>query len=530
MKIYKVFGAPGTGKTKWIENQVSQDLQNGIRPNEIVLSSFTNAAIREILKRVVKYNRIKEFIYCKTLHSIFYQQCIMRNIIPKKSGLFENHIWDFNKIYNRNITTLMSDYTSIQTDDDEEYLQYCIRRNRGIQDTDNLLEMQIQAYKESTGYIEFIDMLWKALEHDAMPMGIKKVYIDESQDLSDIQACLTLKLAQANDADLYYVGDDDQAIYGFGGATVDHLLTDYGTENIILNQSYRLPPKILDIAMQVIKYIPDDKRQPKQFRSIDIYGEGELGILNLDEVIDFVKDKISQDYSVMILGRTRFLFYPKYTGILDALLDNGILYNNYYSDNPVFSMIKDDRVLTFLKIIDSLADGYNVHRDDIYIIFETLSSKAGIMYGAKSKKDEILVKELYSLDELRINGIINYILADAIKQKNYDYFDGYIINNQENKWNVYKEYYRRYGKDMVFKAGRVIPGTIHSVKGGEADYVVIMPYYSEKIERAMQESIDNYIQEIKTIYVGITRARRGVYLLNAMDTDKIYNELTSLFA
>jgi hypothetical protein len=71
---------------------------------------------------------------------------------------------------------------------------------------------------------------------------------------------------------------------------------------------------------------------------------------------------------------------------------------------------------------------------------------------------------------------------------------------------------RARGPRALLEAPRVVVGTIHSVKGGEADVVFLFPDLSQAGDAAYQRHGPPRDSVIRTFYVGMTRAREALYL------------------
>ena len=125
-------------------------------------------------------------------------------------------------------------------------------------------------------------------------------------------------LLERNSNKSYIAGDDDQAIYTFQGADVDHFL-DLEGKRTVLTQSYRVPSKVHELADLVVNRL--SKRQPKiwkprdeegevhrvhSLRSVD-FREGKMLVLaSANYMLDRVKDYLeSWGYPYQTKGHTR---------------------------------------------------------------------------------------------------------------------------------------------------------------------------------------------------------------------------------
>ena len=70
---------------------------------------------------------------------------------------------------------------------------------------------------------------------------------------------------------MYIAGDDDQAIYQWAGADVESFVNLKGNETV-LEQSYRIPKKVHEVAQGILNRIPRENRNEKKW--VEILGEG----------------------------------------------------------------------------------------------------------------------------------------------------------------------------------------------------------------------------------------------------------------
>src|SRR5207244_738321 len=145
-----------------------------------------------------------------------------------------------------------------------------------------------QADLEAEGRIDFADMLHQAadaLEKATSPLPkFAHILVDEFQDVSSAMARLVKALVNVNDARLFVVGDDWQAIYGFAGGDVDYIVnfdSHFGpASKTMLNVNYRSPEVIVKAGAALIAH--NTRQIPKQV----VVGSKEHGEAYLHEVSD----------------------------------------------------------------------------------------------------------------------------------------------------------------------------------------------------------------------------------------------------
>lgn len=114
------------------------------------------------------------------------------------------------------------------------------------------LSRRVLAWSNRADSVDFNDLLYFAVKDGITLPKYDNVIVDEGQDTNAIQIAVIRKLLHAT-SDLYVVGDDSQAIYGFRGAdsdALDNIVKAFDTARLPLTISYRCGTKIVDYAKQ----------------------------------------------------------------------------------------------------------------------------------------------------------------------------------------------------------------------------------------------------------------------------------------
>jgi len=136
-------------------------------------------------------------------------------------------------------------------------LEQCLRAYNAV-DFDGLLTLTVQLLER---FPETLDIYQNRFQY---------IMIDEYQDTNPIQYRLAVLLA-GKYQNLCVVGDDDQSIYGWRGAEIEHILKFEADTTIKLEQNYRSTPIILKAANSVIKN--NTERHHKELWSASAQGE-----------------------------------------------------------------------------------------------------------------------------------------------------------------------------------------------------------------------------------------------------------------
>ncbi len=282
-----VIAGAGSGKTRTIVYSVAKLLVSGVKPNEIMLVTFTNKAAKEMIKRIENLlGKKPKGIWAGTFHSIASR---FLRMYAKTLGLKPNYtIMDETDA--KGLMKLSID--KADTKDLEErfptsamvksILSFSINCNKTIReiiqwkheqfDSDAVfakLREVINIYKTKKAedsLVDFDDLLvfWNRLLDERsiaklIAKKIKYVLVDEYQDTNYIQDEIIYKIVQQNPKhNLMVVGDDSQSIYAFRGANFQNILNfekKYKEcKRYTITQNYRSVPEILDLANESITH------------------------------------------------------------------------------------------------------------------------------------------------------------------------------------------------------------------------------------------------------------------------------------
>ncbi len=290
-----VLAGAGSGKTRVITHKIARLIQVGCAPSRIAAITFTNKAAAEMRERAKGLigRAAKDVMVC-TFHALGVKMLRQDGVAL---GLKPN----FSILDSDDVTSILKDAGSTTDAATAREWQWTISawKSAGLNaaqalaqssdEADRLAAVVMGRFEERlTAYqsVDFDDLISLPLrllqEHPDVrqkwqaQMG--HILVDEYQDTNATQYEMLKLLAGGNPADgarFTAVGDDDQSIYGWRGATLDNLKklpVDFPTLKIIkLEQNYRSTSAILRAANNVIG--PNPKLFPKNLWS-DL-GEGE---------------------------------------------------------------------------------------------------------------------------------------------------------------------------------------------------------------------------------------------------------------
>jgi len=292
-----VLAGAGSGKTRVITHKIARLLQAGYEPGQIAAITFTNKAAQEMRERAKELigARAAKHLVVSTFHSLGVR--ILRSdgerlgLKPKFSILDSDDVlgvlkdagassdnalarrwqWAISLWKNQGLNSAQA--ANVAADADEQVAARVMQR----------YEERLAAY-QAVDFDDLIGLPQQLLQRDAEVRAkwqdtLRYILVDEYQDTNAIQYEMLKLLADHPDerqrALFTAVGDDDQSIYGWRGATIDNLKRlpqDYPQLKVIaLEQNYRSTGHILRAANMVIA------NNPKLFEKKlwSAFGDGE---------------------------------------------------------------------------------------------------------------------------------------------------------------------------------------------------------------------------------------------------------------
>lgn len=297
----QVLAGPGSGKTLTIVNRIRYLIEEcHIRPEEILVVTFTRFAAQEMKNRLCSLMGRKNIpVTAGTFHGIFYGilRCTYRmsgqNILSEEekyqllreaAGRQELETFDEEDF----ISDIAAEIGKIKNNrlDPEEYVSA-----KCSAETFREIYRQYEEERKKRRKIDFDDMLVLCCELlSSRPEVLagwqgkfRYILIDEFQDINRIQYDV-IRLLALPENNLFVVGDDDQAIYGFRGADSElmfQFLKDYPeAKQLLLGTNYRSTEYIVRNSLRVIRH--NERRFDKQ---LEAYRKGGA-CLHVQELAD----------------------------------------------------------------------------------------------------------------------------------------------------------------------------------------------------------------------------------------------------
>lgn len=272
-----VTAGAGSGKTKLLVSRTAYMIEDGVPASSILLFTFTKKAANEIKERVESYIGDKAYgITVSTYHSFCAHQLRKYayyvgykdnfSIIDEdqQKAIVKKCLKETNSLTNPEtiiaaISSLKGKYLSprkyaatIDEDDDEQQelaimyeLYEKILKNNNCMDFDDLLYYMVKILEE---YKEVQHQLWRKFKY---------ICADECQDSSKLDLRFIMLLVNPEEPNICFTGDDQQSIYSFRGANVEHFIktmNSYEHKNFMLGQNYRSTKNIVNGAESLVRY------------------------------------------------------------------------------------------------------------------------------------------------------------------------------------------------------------------------------------------------------------------------------------
>jgi len=501
---------------------VEQELAAGVRPFEIIFTSFTRAAAAEARDRaIVKFNRYdpKDFLYFSTIHSICYRELG----VPRDHLLNDRRLDEFAQIYKYPLTGLNPQRlhddqdapfkdSVLQTECDYcEFFHHWMRHRMlpfgqafklFMQEHPevpvafnhhylmNYLERRNKYKEEQGGLVDYTDILEAALQREACPSGIRVVIRDEEQDSSPLLSKVAdIWSRQAERT--YLAGDPEQAIYNWSGADPELFMGWRADEIAVLKEGHRCSQAVTRLARVVqsrmkTRYVDD------QFTPTASLGEyRRVGYVNWLELL-------KEQKSIFYLHRTRWLLSKSYQELMTA----GIPFWTLRGEG---SPLQNKKVYRPFQVCYQLLEGQAITASALADMVEKVSVKPWMTRGAKQRIKEEADEHpntLIYMDQISALGFTPDFLLHLNKGNLRA-----ILKGEPDDITYCERLYGHYGLAVFATRPLLQVGTYHSVKGMEAHTVVLNPEFTNQVRRGYSLNPE---PEHRLMYVGVTRAKEKV--------------------
>ena len=521
-KRMKLVGPPGTGKTtrlaKWARNLAQKYGNAGL-----MVCSMTRTAAAEIGGRetgVPKEN-------VGTLHAICF-----RNMEKSTIWKPETHAQEFNEMFpGYDLATSSSPEPGAEKTWGDE-LMVMLELHRARRSSEDSMSNELrefntkyQAFKNANGIIDFTDMIEIGLSNIDSPFSF--IIADEAQDYSRLEFDLLKKWGEQSEG-IVIAGDADQSLYGFRGASVEEFIQ-FSDKRTVLDQSYRVPEAVWEYSETLTgRMVVHEERvyRPRECRgSVEVadgirsaediasllHDLGRLPDANAREDMESTDGDLQRPTS-MILFSCGYMTVP----VAAALKARGIPYHNPYRREREYSTLWNPLEWGGKKKITA-ADRVRAFLDPPWTWRQTFMWMSIMRDLPRGTKKELTEKKqqtgVVPLDWFRER--IGSDGLSACAMGDMDWWLDRVLKTKQSVLYYPIRVVRRYGQKALTRAPNIILGTIHSVKGGEADNVIVSPDLSYKFTQEWRYRSPDPL--LRMFFVAATRSRENLYLLPHMN-------------
>lgn len=572
-----VLAGPGSGKTFTIIERIHHLIcQEGIHPGQILVVTFSKAAALEMQQRYqqkTSCSHQEASVHFGTFHSLGFHILQNSNGLQKVSLIGEAEKYQLLEVLlkNRGLDRLCTWEKEKQLLDD--FSAY--KNESGKKPDTEAYELDdaqfwelYDAYREflsERNKIDFDDMILHCLQlFEKQPAVLRKyqtmfpyILADEFQDINRPQYELLRQLALPKN-NLFAVGDDDQAIYGFRGSQPEimkQFLKDYpDAKQYTLYANYRSGERIVRLGGEIIRRNQnrfDKTFEPRLPGGQIIFTHNESRREEEQTLLRHLKQFSGQDYTkaaIIVRTNREMRFYGELcrsggipvcrtqkdsTQICDSFVARDIgaflrfLYEGHQRKDFLQFMNKPDRYLS-----RSALCGQEVRKEEVFayysrnaeqvrklellfeqlVLAERLSAQLAIRLFRKGLAYDAYLKETGSTDA-EYHHMVQ--IADRIEEAFGDYRKGTSLQS------FWEECRKREGKEASVKQ---IPGvhilTMHTSKGLEFDQVYLPDLNEGVIPPKGLSGEAELEEERRLLYVAVTRARTHLFLYETQERNR----------
>ena len=537
-----ILAGAGSGKTRVLTYKTAYMVETGIDPSSILMATFTNKAAGEMKKRIQQFVS-SQLGFVGTFHSL--SASILRKhghaigVPPNfvifdeddKEALLKQVVLEVRFDGKLNIPTISHKISSAK-DNLMTPLEFSKFSSNSYDSAIATAYTIYQKKLEENQAVDFDDLLFKSVNlFQKNPQTLKRfndtfhyMLVDEFQDTNTAQYILSRLLA-GDKQNITVVGDFSQSIYSWRGAEIRNLekfQRDFkGTKVFYLEQNYRSTQNILDYAYGVISV--NTSHPILQLFTENKSGE-EVEVVQLgtdEEEALFIANKLSKyEEAELDLMAILYRVNSQSRAIEEAFLHYGIPYiliggTRFYARREV----KD--ILSYLRLIVNPKDSVSLERATKIgkrklAKLQELSDKIKDTFQDFSS-DEIVQKILDATDYLDLynsDDEEDFSRLENIKELRSVALNFPDLNDLLQQVALVESEYSEAEKKKTHQGVKLM--TMHQAKGLEFDTVFVVGVEEGLLPHARSVFDNHQLEEERRLfYVGVTRARKKLYITHA---------------
>ncbi len=525
MTTIKVIGFAGTGKTSYLVNRVDKLFDKGVQPYEIGFYTFTRAAAKEAIDRALskspRFQR-QDFAHFRTIHSeaarllelreeeVFVTDERLREFCKSIGYRYQSKVdpdnpydWITSRYESPQVFWgirsfgVHNRYTASEAWGHYPNLRYV--KSPRISEYKAFLD-KYSEYKNNNGLFDYDDLLINVLQEKKRP-NIKYLIVDEFQDLSPLLYQIFLQWEESME-EVIIAGDPYQAIYTFMGAEPRFLQDHPSDKRVVLPQSHRLPSNILTFAQ---KFINDP-----DFQTVTPTQQKGKVKKEFGKSFDLGGQLRQENGSVFLLTRTNYHLRQ----LMEELIAEGIPFSTYRGYS-----LWDRKTCVLHNALLNFSTNKPLSLYETKVLLAHFPVKGFLVHGAKAKINKA-IKEKASCDlcfpdsqEVDPEKLKKVFLQNPT-------FSHLIHSLKLGKWHktALKEKIDRSRERIDYQQLLIKVGTIHSVKGREADTVFLFTDITKRIRLWADVK-----EEQRIWFVGMTRVRQKLVIVENRFNKKTRN-------
>jgi superfamily I DNA/RNA helicase len=505
-EVSRVIGPPGAGKTTEIV-RLCQEAVERTGPGNVMVISLTKAAANEVIRRETGVD--EDMV--GTLHSMCYRACDGPKLIKPKQLMEWNTLYPFYAM-----TDIGTGAVKVHHDKlgDELFSEIEINR-QNLRPQSVWTEPQRNFFaawtewKESGGLWDFTDLLENAANETTLPPGSPAVLLaDEAQDFSRLELAVICRWSMWID-EITLVGDPYQNLFEFRGSSKDAMDGDAR----ILDQSYRLPKAAYKLATKIMssmKCLPDI-----EFKPTVVEGSVKRTPQQMSKfrgMVPMVEEAWLEGRTVMIEASCEYMLDSP----LRELRLAGIPFHNPLAPgmghyNPLTPKLRAGQQSQRMRYCNYLRGAERGWTMSEVKSWGPLFHGSAYVYGGQKRLKEAPIDEPF--DKYMLD-IFKEEVIDDMCEIEMSFVNAHIRKEYRNGIQYMSKIYQRWGIEALESTPGVMIGTIHSLKGGEADLVILSPDLSKKWSKSYQRVGDwgGYDSVLRLFYVGVTRTKKDLII------------------
>jgi DNA helicase-2/ATP-dependent DNA helicase PcrA len=584
-----LLAVPGSGKTTVLVARLGYMIYGlGIKPSRILTLTYTVAATNDMKERFCKFfgSELESSVEFRTINSIcagIIRYCagqLGKNSYRLESdekvllGIISSIYQKYEEEYPtesdiKGIKTLITYIKNMMLSDKEIielgkeydcnlqdiYREYCDElQKRGCMDYD---DQMVYAYRLLRAYPWLLEYYQNMYTY---------ICVDEAQDTSKIQHKIIALLASKNE-NLFMVGDEDQSIYGFRAAYPEALLSfeknHKGAKVLLMEENFRSNANIVEAADTFIqkntlrreKHMRATKTRASEIKEISLKSRG----AQYSYLLKVAKDCREQ---TAVLYRDNESVIP----LVDLLERKKVSYRVRNAElsfftNRVVVDIQDimrfsndtKNAELFMKIYYKMSTYLNkktaqrvseISRKNNMSVFDVISGCTDIkphIIGnikalethLKNMRNEAPQRAIYRI--VKYMGYGNYMENKGLSDSKVFIMKSIAgredtIDDFLNRMDTLKEIFQNRNNN---NKSQFVLSTIHGSKGLEYDNVYLIDVLDgifpdevpANINRADDKTIEEYEEERRIFYVGVTRAKNNLYLFKTSESSTFTDQL-----